>query len=141
MLSAGVAWGLYSIRGRGQNDPTRVTAGNFLRTVPLAAALSLALWKGTSLDPAGAACAALSGAVTSGLGYSLWYTALPGLRAASAAAVQLSVPVLAALGGVAFLGEAITPRLAAAAAAVLAGIALVVVTKHSERNPRPGESS
>ncbi|HEU4723722.1 MAG TPA: DMT family transporter [Candidatus Eisenbacteria bacterium] len=129
MLSAGAAWGVYSIRGRGQRDPIRVTAGNFLLATPIAALLSLAGWRAASWDSAGVGYAIVSGALTSGIGYAIWYTALPGLRATSAAAVQLSVPVLAALGGVVLLGETVTPRLALTAAAVLSGIAMVVTAR------------
>ena len=133
MLGAGVAWGIYSLRGRGQSDPVRVTAGNFLRAVPIAAILSAAFWNGTSLDATGVGYAAISGALTSGMGYAIWYTALPGLRAASAATVQLSVPVLTAFGGVALLGERITPRLALTSLAILCGIALVVTRTGAKR--------
>ena len=129
MAGAGVAWGVYSLRGRGETDPAGATAGNFARAVVLAAALAGAtVASGHALvpDPAGVGWAVLSGAVTSGLGYVAWYAVLPALRAASAATVQLSVPVLAAAGGVAFLGEPVTARLAVAAAATLGGIALVV---------------
>lgn len=130
MLGAGLAWGVYSLRGKGAAHPTQVTAGNFLRAAPLAVALSV-MWfafQGTaSMDKAGLAYAVASGALTSGLGYAVWYTALPALRATTAATVQLSVPVLAALGGIVFLGEAVTLRLALASAAILGGIALVVV--------------
>lgn len=131
MLGAGMAWGVYSLRGRGAGDPTRVTAGNFLRAVPLALALSLAmlLLKDASLDTAGVGYAVASGALTSGLGYALWYAVLPALKATTAATVQLSVPVIAALGGIAFLGEAVTLRLALASAAILGGIALVVLQR------------
>ncbi len=133
MLGAGAAWGIYSLRGRGQSDPIRVTAGNFLRAVPLAAILSAAFWNGASFDAAGVGYAVISGALTSGIGYAIWYTALPGLRAASAATVQLSVPVLTAFGGVALLGERITPRLALTSLAILCGIALVVTTTGAKR--------
>jgi drug/metabolite transporter (DMT)-like permease len=129
MLGAGVAWGVYSLRGRGAGDATRVTAGNFLRAVPIAAALSLLMIGNASLDRAGLAYAVASGALASGLGYAIWYTALPGLKATKAATVQLSVPVIAALGGVAFLGEAITLRLTLASIAILGGIALVILEK------------
>lgn len=129
MLGAGVAWGAYSLRGKGAGDPTRVTAGNFLRAVPIAAALSALTLGGMSLDNAGLAYAVLSGALASGIGYAIWYTALPALKATNAATVQLSVPVIAALGGVAFLGEPITLRLALASAAILGGIALVILEK------------
>jgi drug/metabolite transporter (DMT)-like permease len=129
MLAAGFAWGVYSLRGKGSGDPLRVTAGNFLRAVPFAAALSLAMLSSTSFDAAGAALAIASGAVTSGIGYAIWYTALPGLKAASAATVQLSVPLIAAAGGSVVLGEPLTLRLLLAAVAILGGIAMVIVEK------------
>ena len=129
MLSAGIAWGIYSLRGQASGDPISETAGNFLRAVPLAAVLSVAFLPWASLDRAGIGFAILSGAIASGVGYAIWYTALPGLRAASAATVQLSVPVLAAAGGILFLGESITLRLLFASVAVLGGIALVVIQK------------
>ena len=129
MLGAGVAWGVYSLRGRGEGDPTSVTAGNFLRAVAFAAALSLAMLSSASVDIAGAGYAIASGALASGVGYAIWYTALRGLIATSAATVQLSVPVLTAVGGIIFLGEAVTLRLVAASAAVLGGIALVIREK------------
>ena len=129
MLGAGVAWGVYSLRGKGADDATGVTAGNFLRSVPLAVAVSLLMLGEVSIDPAGFWLAVASGALASGVGYAIWYAALPALKAASAATVQLSVPVVAALGGVAFLGEPITLRLAVASAAVLGGIALVIIEK------------
>lgn len=135
MLGAGIAWGVYSLRGRGAGDPTGVTAGNFLRAVPFAAALSLLTLGGASVDPAGAAYAVLSGALASGLGYVVWYTALPWLKATHAATVHLSVPVLAALGGVALLGEPLTTRQLAASAAILGGIALVIVERSISRAP------
>jgi drug/metabolite transporter (DMT)-like permease len=130
MLMAGVAWGVYSIRGKGAGDATRVTAGNFLRAVPFAivlSALSLLPLAEARLDAAGVACALASGAITSGLGYAIWYTVLPALKATSAATVQLSVPVIAALGGIVFLGEAVTLRFALASIAILGGIALVIL--------------
>jgi drug/metabolite transporter (DMT)-like permease len=130
MLGAGVAWGVYSLRGRrAGGDPTNVTAGNFLRAVPIAAAVSLALRDRVSLPGAGVWLAVASGALASGLGYALWYTALPALKATKAATVQLSVPVLAALGGILFLGEPLTVRWALASVAVLGGIALVILEK------------
>ena len=129
MLGAGVAWGIYSLRGRGAGDATRVTAGNFLRAVPIAAVLSVLMVTSTSLDRAGLGYAVASGALASGLGYAIWYTALPGLKATTAASVQLSVPVIAALGGVMFLGESVTLRLALASFAILGGIALVILEK------------
>ena len=129
MMGAGMAWGIYSLRGRGQGDPTRVTAGNFLRAAPIAAASSLLMLGHASVDTPGVLYALASGALTSALGYAIWYTALPALKASSAATVQLSVPVIAALGGVAFLGEPVTLRLVLASVAILGGIALVVLEK------------
>lgn len=129
MLSAGLAWGVYSLRGKGQGDPTRVTAGNFMRATPIAVALSVFMLNGTSLDIAGCWYALASGALASAIGYAIWYTALPALKATQAATVQLSVPVLAALGGIVFLGEPITLRLALASVAILGGIALVILEK------------
>lgn len=131
MLLAGVAWGVYSLRGKGASDPTAVTAGNFLLTVPFAVVLSLLMYRDTSLDVAGVIYAIASGAITSGLGYALWYRVLPLLRATTAATIQLSVPVIAALAGVVFLGEAITLRLALASVAILGGIALVILNKQA----------
>ena len=113
MLGAGVAWGVYSLRGKGAGDPSRVTAGNFLRAAFIAAALSLLTINGATLDSAGAGYAVASGALASGMGYAIWYAVLPALKATTAATVQLSVPVIAAAGGVIFLGEAVTFRLAA----------------------------
>ncbi len=127
MVLAGCAWGVYSLRGKGAGDPLQVTAGNFMRTVPMALALSLALAAQARLDTAGLIYAMLSGALTSGVGYAIWYAALPHLRATSAATLQLSVPVIAAAGAVLFLGEALSLRLLLASVAILGGIALVVL--------------
>jgi drug/metabolite transporter (DMT)-like permease len=127
MLGAGVAWGVYSLRGKGTADPTCVTAGNFLRAAPMAVALSVVTLPWSSLDGSGICYAIASGALASGVGYAIWYTALRGLKATSAATVQLSVPVIAAIGGTIFLGEPITWRLLIASAAILGGIALVIV--------------
>lgn len=129
MTGAGIAWGIYSLRGRGQGDPTRITAGNFLRAAPIAVAVSLLSWRHLSLDAPGVGCAIASGAITSGLGYAGWYSVLPLLKATDAATVQLTVPVIAAVGGIVFLGESLTVRLVLASAAILGGIALVVRAK------------
>ena len=129
MAVAGVAWGIYSLRGRGVADPLAATAGNFLRAAPLALALSLALAMSAHINTQGALLAVASGAVTSGLGYVIWYAALPGLGALRAATVQLSVPLIAALGGVLFMGETASLRLVLAGAAILGGIALVLLNK------------
>lgn len=136
MLVSGIAWGIYSLRGKGVGDPTKVTAGNFLRAAPIAAVLSLLMLKGSSLDAAGFWYAVSSGALASGLGYAIWYTVLPALKATNASTVQLSVPVIAALGGVVFLSEPITLRLALASVAILGGIALVILEKqHANGTP------
>lgn len=129
MLAAGAAWGVYSLLGRGQTDPVAATAGNFLRAVPLTVALSLVAVAQTSFDTTGVFYAVASGAITSGLGYVLWYAALPAYKAASAATIQLSVPALAALGGVLLLGEQMSLRLLVASVAILGGIALVIVRR------------
>jgi drug/metabolite transporter (DMT)-like permease len=126
MLAAGIAWGIYSLRGRGASNPTAVTAGNFLRAAPLAILLSLALLQSQNLDSQGVLYALASGAVTSGLGYAIWYAALPHLRASVAATVQLSVPVITTLGGALLLAEPLTLRLLLASAMILGGIALVL---------------
>lgn len=126
MIGAGVAWGVYSLRGVGASDPLRATAGNFLRTVPLALLLSALTIHRATFDATGLAFAAASGALASGIGYAIWYTALRQLRSTSAATVQLSVPVIAAVGGVLWLGEPLTARLMFASAAVLGGVAAVL---------------
>lgn len=129
MLGAGAAWGVYSLRGKGSGDPLRVTAGNFLRAVVFAIVLSALMWPAASFDRAGVGYAIASGALASGIGYAIWYAALPALKVTSAATVQLSVPVIAAVGGIVWLGEPLTPRLVLASAAILGGIALVILQK------------
>jgi len=136
MLGAGIAWGLYSLRGRGAGDPTRVTAGNFARAVPFAVTLSALTYPHNSLDGLGIWYAIASGALTSGIGYAIWYAALPALSAAKASTVQLSVPVIAAAGGVVLLGEAVTVRLVLSSAAVLGGIALVLLERKNATGAR-----
>lgn len=129
MICAGVAWGVYSLRGRGVGDPTSVTSGNFLRTLPFALGLNLVMLSDMRLDKVGVLYAVASGAIASGIGYAIWYRALPMLKATQAATVQLSVPVITALGGIALLGEQVTWRLTLASAAILSGIALVIFEK------------
>jgi drug/metabolite transporter (DMT)-like permease len=130
MAASGAGWGVYSLRGRGATDPVGVSAGNFVRAALLCVGLGLAVRFGAGglarPDALGLVYAGVSGVVTSALGYVLWYTVLPSLRATGAATVQLSVPVLAALGGALLLGEAVTLRLALATAVTLGGIALVL---------------
>lgn len=139
MIAAGVAWGIYSLRGKSSGDATRATAGNFLRTVPFALVLSAVMIPRVSLDASGIGYAAASGALASGLGYSIWYTALKGLRATEAATVQLSVPVIAAAGGIALLGEPVTMRLLIASAAILGGIAWVISDRQRAPDARNAE--
>jgi len=127
MIASGISWAGYSLLGRGTKDPIKATAGNFLRTVPLAALLFLTQQAGTSVDHTGALYAVVSGAITSGLGYVLWYAALPALTAASAAVIQLSVPAIAALGGVVLLAEPLSSRLVIASATIMGGIALTIL--------------
>jgi len=130
MLAAGVAWGVYSLRGKGAGDPTNVTAGNFMRAVPVSVALSVIMFNDISPDNNGVWYAVSSGALASGIGYAIWYMALPSLKDTSAATVQLGVPVIAALGGIVFLAEPITLRLVLASVAILGGIALIILKKH-----------
>jgi drug/metabolite transporter (DMT)-like permease len=130
MLAAGIAWGAYSLLGRGAVDPLAATAGNFLRALPMAAILlGLAAMFGTKLDQSGLVYAIMSGAVASGLGYTIWYAGLPGLSQAQGASVQLSVPAITALAGTIALGEAITFRLSLSSVAILGGIALVIASR------------
>ncbi len=129
MLSAGVAWGVYSLRGKGAGDPTRVTAGNFARAVPFTLVLSVLMAGNVNLDASGTGYAIASGALASGMGYAVWYMALPLLKPTSAATIQLSVPVLAAVGGVLLLSEPLSWRLVIAGVAILGGIALVIYEK------------
>ena len=136
MIVAGVAWGVYSLRGRASSDATASTAGNFIRALPFVAVLSVLMLSRASLDVLGVGYAVASGAIASGLGYAVWYSALPGLRATSAATVQLSVPVIAALGAALFLDEAITLRLVLASVAVLGGITLVMTGRKPDAGAR-----
>ncbi len=133
MLAAGAAWGVYSLRGKGTADPARVTAGNFLRAGVFAVGLSAAMLTHASLDAAGIGYAITSGALASGVGYIIWYTALRGLKATSAASVQLSVPVIAAVGAIVLLDEAVTSRLFIASVVILGGIALVILDRRKIR--------
>lgn len=129
MLLSGLAWGAYTLLGRQAGPPLAATAGNFIRALPFAVLLLLPFLGQLSWDLPGLVYALLSGALTSGIGYAIWYSALPGLGALQAASVQLSVPVLAALGGALLLGEHISLRLALVSVAVLGGIALVLRAK------------
>ncbi|NOT09794.1 MAG: DMT family transporter [Gemmatimonadales bacterium] len=125
MTTAGVAWGLYSLRGRRAEEPLRLTTESFLWATPLALLLP-AVTPNPHLSPAGVAAAVASGALASGVGYAVWYTALPGLKATRAGMIQQAVPVLAALAGAALLSEPVTLRLVLAALLVLGGVAFAV---------------
>ena len=132
MLLAGIAWGVYSLRGRSNRAPLAATAGNFVRATPLAALLMVgarAASQPLHALPSGVALAACSGVLASGVGYSLWYAALPHLSATRAAILQLSVPALAAAAAIVLLGEPLVPRLAVAGAVILGGVALAVISR------------
>jgi len=133
MTIAGISWGAYSLVGRSAKDPVEATAHNFLYAVPLVVATSLVFIGDLAVTAAGAAYAVVSGAVASGVGYVIWYTALRGLTGTGAATVQLSVPVIAAIGGVILLSETVTLRLVVASAATLGGVALVLAQRSRSR--------
>jgi drug/metabolite transporter (DMT)-like permease len=129
MIAAGAAWGVYTLRGRGSVAPVLTTAGNFVRSAPLAVAVSAAAALGgnrPAANASGVALALASGVLASGFGYVLWYSALQYLTAVRAATVQLIVPVLGAIGGILLLGESLSPRLAISAALILGGIGVAV---------------
>lgn len=129
MMAAGIAWGVYSLLGRGIANPVQATADNFLNSVPLILLVALAQWPQLGATPIGLTWALLSGSVTSGLGYVAWYAALPRLSATRAATVQLAVPVIAAAGGVALLAEPVTFQMLAAATLILGGIGLSLLAR------------
>lgn len=126
MASAGISWGFYTLRGKGSRDPVAETSGNFVFAVPMAIVASLPFAGSMEISAEGAVLASLSGAVASGIGYSIWYTALRGHTSSSAAIVQLSVPVIAAFGGIVLIGEVVTLRLAIASVLILGGIWIAV---------------
>ena len=129
MAVAGVSWGLYSLWGRGSANPLADTTRNFVRAVPLVIGVSLMALSQASLSGTGVLLAILSGALASGLGYVVWYAALRGLTRTRAATVQLSVPVLAAMGGVFFLSEDVSLRLALSAMLILGGVGVAIMSK------------
>jgi len=141
MAVAGIAWGIYSLRGRCAADPLEATASNFVLCVPLVmitSLFSLLLPAEPHVTPRGVMWAVASGAIASGLGYAIWYAALKGLTASRAATVQLSVPVIAAFGGVLLLSEQVTLRLLIASAATLGGVAMVLAQRAAKPLPAKG---
>ncbi|WP_336510840.1 DMT family transporter [Aliamphritea spongicola] len=130
MTVAGIAWGLYTLKGRGADQPVRDTAYNFIKTLPMVAVLTLLTLADARFDLQGVLLAMASGALASGLGYAIWYMALPGLQNVQAAVVQLTVPVIAAAGGVVFAGELIDQRLIVASLLVLGGVLCVFLSRH-----------
>lgn len=132
MLTAGAAWGVYSLRGAGRSDPIAATTWNFIAASPLALLLNLALAGSAHASPAGIGWAVLSGAIASAIGYVIWYRVLPLLPAIVAATVQLSAPMLAGFGGVLLLGEPATARLGLASIAILGGIAVVILARQRQ---------
>ena len=135
MAIAGIAWGFYSLLGRSAADPMESTAINFIYSVPLVIVVSLLFMGEFQSTAKGLVLAAASGAITSGLGYSIWYAALRGLNASRAATVQLSVPAIAAFGGVVLLAEPVSLRLVLASIATLGGVWLVLAQRTSSIGP------
>jgi drug/metabolite transporter (DMT)-like permease len=129
MGTAGIAWGVYSLRGRGATDPVVATTDNFVRSVPLVLIAAALMYQTINLSTRGVVLAIISGALASGVGYIIWYAALRGLSATRAASVQLTVPVIAALGGLMFLGEPVSLRLAISAALILGGVGLTLAVR------------
>jgi drug/metabolite transporter (DMT)-like permease len=134
MIAAGISWGGYSIIGKTAGDPGSVTAGNFQRAALLVVPVAVLGWPWLSLSFRGVLLAAASGVLASGLGYTAWYAALKYLSVTRAALVQLSVPLIAAVGGVTFLGETITIRLISASVVILGSVVLAISIRH----PKPG---
>ena len=129
---AGIAWGVYSILGKRVANPTQSTTENFIRASIITLMLSLIFINDISISLQGALLAIASGALTSGIGYAIWYAVLPFLKAASSASLQLTVPVIATIGGVVWLGEEVSTRLALASISILGGVAIVVLLPKRE---------
>lgn len=130
MIIAGVAWGIYTLRGRNSAEPLTDTAFNFLRAISFAGALLILTLSNLHISNDGILYAVISGAITSGIGYAIWYIALRGLALTAAAVVQLSVPVVAAFGGLVFVDETITVRLMTAAVFILGGIFITIIGRY-----------
>jgi drug/metabolite transporter (DMT)-like permease len=132
MVIAGIAWGIYSILGKRVTNPTQSTAENFIRASIITGLLSLVFINSMSVSAPGLIFAIISGAITSGIGYAIWYAVLPQLKAASSASLQLTVPVIATVGGVIWLGEEVSIRLTLASISILGGVAMVVLLPKRE---------
>ncbi len=128
MAAAGISWGFYTLRGKGSEDPVADTAGNFLRSIPMVVVAGLGFISTMQLSVFGAVLAALSGAIASGIGYAVWYAALKYHTPTRAGILQLSVPAIAAAGGIVLLSESPTLRLAIGGGLILGGIALAVLS-------------
>mgnify|MGYP001392241264 CR=1 FL=1 len=133
MIVSGIAWGVYSLRGRGLEDTLSETAGNFVRSVPFCLLLAALAWPGAEVTPAGSGLALLSGVVASGMGYAVWYHVVPRLGTTRAALVQLTVPVIAAVGAVVLLAEPLTLRFVVASICVLGGVGIGVASGRARR--------
>jgi drug/metabolite transporter (DMT)-like permease len=130
MTTAGIAWGIYTLKGRGSINPLMDTAYNFFRTIPLVIILAIVTLQNAQYSFEGIVLAVLSGGIASGIGYAIWYVALGGLSSTQAAVVQLLVPVIAAFGGVIFVSEVVTLRLTISATMILGGILMVVLGRY-----------
>lgn len=133
MTVSGVAWGIYTLRGRGSADPISATTDNFVRAVPFILIVGVVMLRDAHVTTRGVILAIISGALTSGIGYVIWYAALKGLTATRAATVQLTVPLIATLGGVLFMSEAVSLRLAVATAITLGGVWLVLAGREANK--------
>ncbi len=133
MICAGFAWGVYSLRGRGSTDPVTTTTDNFIRAVPMVLVLNLLLLADVHWSTKGMLLGLVSGSLTSGIGYVVWYAALRGLTATRAAVVQLAVPVVAAMGGIILLSEMVSTRLVVASVIILGGVGLVLFGRGRRR--------
>lgn len=134
MAISGVAWGFYTLAGKGAVSPTLLTGGNFLRTVPLVILMVLFNLESVSISHEGVLLAVVSGAITSGLGYAVWYAAINGLNITQAAVLQLTVPIIATFGGVLFSNELISIQLLTSSLLVLGGILIVILGNRSKAN-------
>lgn len=132
MVTAGIAWGVYSILGKRVINPSQSTAENFIRASMITLLLSLVFVDNMSVSTQGILFAIVSGAITSGIGYAIWYAIIPLLKAASSASLQLTVPVIATIGGVIWLGEEVSIRLALASISILGGVAMVILLAKRE---------